>query len=99
MIYFNLIYFNLFYCQSIYNEDANQWTWTAEVGVEMEVLGPFGSVIVSAVCGCVPAWGRDWFFARARPALPRKRCCAAWYTYACTWKSCLGRFGGCTRLV
>lgn len=32
--------------QSIFNEDANQWLWTAEVGVEMEVLGPFDSVAV-----------------------------------------------------
>lgn len=32
--------------QSIYNEDANQWTWTPEVGVEKEVLGPFDTVQV-----------------------------------------------------
>eukprot|EP00752_Nemacystus_decipiens_P007539 g6737.t2 len=33
------------FVKSIYNEDANQWTWTAEVGVEREVLGPFHSVM------------------------------------------------------
>lgn len=32
--------------QSIYNEDANQWSWTPEVGVEREVLGPFRSIEV-----------------------------------------------------
>lgn len=32
--------------QSIYNEDANQWTWTPEVGVEREVLGPFDTIQV-----------------------------------------------------
>lgn len=32
--------------QSIYNEDANQWTWTPDVGVEKEVLGPFDTVQV-----------------------------------------------------
>lgn len=34
--------------QSIFNEDAIQWVWTAEVGFEMEVVGPFDSVAVSA---------------------------------------------------
>lgn len=42
---------SMYSVQSIYNEDANQWTWTAEVGVEMEVLGPFASVMVSAYAG------------------------------------------------
>lgn len=32
--------------QPIYNEDANQWSWSPEVGVEREVLGPFGSIEV-----------------------------------------------------
>ena len=32
--------------QSIYNEDANQWSWTPEVGVEREVVGPFRSIEV-----------------------------------------------------
>lgn len=36
--------------QSIYNEDANQWAWTPEVGIEMEVLGPFESVAEAMAC-------------------------------------------------
>eukprot|EP00752_Nemacystus_decipiens_P016320 g14595.t1 len=33
------------FVKSIYNEDANRWAWTAEVGVEREVLGPFKSIM------------------------------------------------------
>lgn len=42
--------------QPIYNEDANQWAWTCEVGVEKEVVGPFTSVQVTKQQGVHSVW-------------------------------------------
>jgi hypothetical protein len=32
------------FVKAIYNEDANQWNWTPDVGVDPEVVGPYDSV-------------------------------------------------------